>query len=507
MGDLATITPEQARQWPKPEPLAKSYERLPYPITALPDLIRDAVNEVGGYVQAPTALVASSALSAVSLATQAHVDVARDEKLSGPVSLYLFLLADSGERKSTVHGQFTRAIEAYEQQQRTDKAPDVKRYTAENESHKAKVAGVLQKIKQLSKDGKPTQRHDDELKELSRTEPQRPKVPRLLVVDTTQEQLLYRLANEWPSAGLLSDEGGSVFGGHAMGKDSVMRFLATLNSLYGGTSTTVDRRTSESFTVENPRLTVHIQVQSPTLQEFLSKNGELARGSGFLARFLIADPVSTQGTRLYQAPPNKTPALDCFNNRIAQILARDVPMNERGDLEPSLMQLSPAAKQAWVDYHDTVESQLAAGCDFANIRDVASKSADNAVRLAALFAYFENQTPSTPISVEHMRSGVALATWHLFEAQRFFAAVSITPDQQDVQVLNEWLITHCNENGADRLTRRDISRLGPNRIRKDADRRDRALDTLAQHHRLILEKVGNADTVIINPALLSGGPA
>lgn len=342
------------------------------------------------------------------------------------------------------------------------------------------------------------------MQELANKKPQRPKVPRLLITDTTQEELLYRLATEWPSAGLLSDEGGVVFGGHAMGKDSVMRYLATLNSLYGGTDTTVDRCASESLTVANPRLSVHIQVQGPTLQEFLKKNGDLARGTGFLARFLIADPLSTQGTRLYQKPPSATPALDAFNYRITQILNKAVPMNNRGELEPSLMNLSPDAKRVWVDYHDEIESKLGKGCEFADIRDAASKSADNAARLAALFAYFENQTPSTPISAEQMCSGIAIAGWHLFEAQRFFASLSITQDQQDVKALNEWLTTYCIDNAIDRITRRDIHQLEPNPTR-NKDRRDGALETPEQHHRVTLEKVANSQMVILNPALLVGG--
>jgi putative DNA primase/helicase len=64
----------------------------------------DAVEEVSRYVQAPLPLVASSALASVSLATQAHVDAQRDEKLQGPTSLYMLTIAASGERKSTCDG-------------------------------------------------------------------------------------------------------------------------------------------------------------------------------------------------------------------------------------------------------------------------------------------------------------------------------------------------------------------------------------------------------------------
>lgn len=87
--------------WPEPQPLTAKIEPKPYPLDALPDTIRAAVEEVQGFVKAPIPLVASSALAALSLACQAHVDVKRAEKLQGPVGLFLLTIADSGERKST----------------------------------------------------------------------------------------------------------------------------------------------------------------------------------------------------------------------------------------------------------------------------------------------------------------------------------------------------------------------------------------------------------------------
>jgi len=63
-----------------------------------------------------------------------------------------------------------------------------------------------------------------------------------------------------------------------MGKDSIMRNLAMLNQLWDGNSLTIDRRTSESFTVKGIRLTVALQIQEATLQSFFDRSGGLARG-------------------------------------------------------------------------------------------------------------------------------------------------------------------------------------------------------------------------------------
>jgi putative DNA primase/helicase len=70
-------------------------EPEPYPLDALPDTIRAAVEEVAGFVKAPIPLVASSALAALSLACQAHIRREAGGKLHGPVGLFLLTIADS----------------------------------------------------------------------------------------------------------------------------------------------------------------------------------------------------------------------------------------------------------------------------------------------------------------------------------------------------------------------------------------------------------------------------
>ena len=132
-----------------------------------------------------------------------------------------------------------------------------------------------------------------------------------------------------------------------------------------------------------------MQVQEATLREFNDKAGIVARGIGFLARFLISWPESTQGTRSFTEPPEHWPHLATFDRRISEILSTLVPMNIEGCLEPALLKFSPEAKALWVEFYNTIESMLASGNELYDVRDVASKSADNAARLAALFHVFK----------------------------------------------------------------------------------------------------------------------
>ncbi|NEN73287.1 DUF3987 domain-containing protein, partial [Escherichia coli] len=57
----------------------------PYPIYALPPLVRNAIIETQKNKQAPLAMVATSALKAFSIACQNQIDECRPGKLRRPV--------------------------------------------------------------------------------------------------------------------------------------------------------------------------------------------------------------------------------------------------------------------------------------------------------------------------------------------------------------------------------------------------------------------------------------
>ena len=488
---------EAANTWPAPQPLTSKIKAEPYPVDALPMPIQAAIKEVTGFVKSPIAMVASSALAALSLVAQAHIDAKRADKLQGPVGLFLLTIAESGERKSTCDGFFTKAIRDYEREQADLAKPFISDYRANLEIWEAKRNGIKDKIRQNAKDSQPTCDLESALRDLEYTKPVSPRVPRLLHTDITPEQLGYGLANQWPSGGVVSSEAGIVFGSHGMGKDSVMRNLALLNILWDGGETSSERRSVESFTVRGARFTMALQVQEATLREFFLKSGALARGTGFLARFFISWPESTQGMRPFTEPPSDWPYLDAFNKRIAEILAEPVPIDKDGALTPFVMPLSPAAKKAWISYHDSIEVELSSIGEYSDIKDVASKSADNAVRLAALFELFEGS--NLEISEESFNSASLIAAWHLEESRRFFGELALPQELINAGRLEDWLIERCRSKGLYSISFRDAQRIGPLR---DKDKLAPALAELQGLDRIRVESEGKGKVIHINPAVL-----
>jgi hypothetical protein len=496
--EAGSVSAGDGSEWPEPQPLGAQLEPEDYPVESLPPCVRAAVEEVRAFVKAPLALVAGSAISALSLAIQAHVDVKRAERLTGPVGLYVMTIADSGERKSTCDGFFTRAIRDFEAEQTDAHKPALKDYQADIQAWEAKSAGIREKIKQEAKARKPTALLEDELRDLERDKPQPPKVPKLIYADATPEALSFALCKQWPSGGIVSAEAGIVFGSHGMGSDSVMRNLATLNQLWDGVALEITRRTSESYAVRGARLTVALQVQEATIRSFYEKSGTLARGTGFLARFLIAWPESTQGQRPFTEAPEHWPHMATFNQRIGELLRQEVPIDDDGRLTPLMLSLSPDAKAAWIAFHDTVEGHLASGGDLCDVRDVASKSADNAARLAALFHVFSGATG--PISLDAFESASSLVAWHLSESKRFFSGLAMSDDATDAAGLDAWLIDHCRSERAQTVDKSRALQFGP--LRK-ASPLSVALKTLEDLDRVRVQRIGRRSVVHINPSLLT----
>ncbi|MEJ1388532.1 MAG: DUF3987 domain-containing protein [Candidatus Sedimenticola sp. (ex Thyasira tokunagai)] len=487
--------------WPDPLPLTANIKPEPYPLDALPDTLRAAVEEVRAFTKAPIPLVVSSALAALSLAVQAHADVKRAEKLCGPVGLFLLTIADSGERKSTCDGFFMQVIRDYEAEQAEAAKPLIKDHKAAMEAWEAKRGGIKEKIRQLAKSGKPAHEQETALRDLEHDKPESPRMPRLIYGDATPEALKWNLAKGWPSGGVVSSEAGLVFGAHGMGKDSVMRNLATLNQLWDGADIATERRTTESFTVRSARLTIALQVQEATLRSFFDRSGGLARGTGFLARFLVAWPESTQGYRPFSDPPETWPALAKFNQHIAGVLGQEVPIDEDGALTPTVFPLASDTKAAWVMFHDAIESELRSGGELYDVRDVASKTADNASRIATLFQVFEHGAGGA-IDLAAFEGASRIAAWHLHEAQRFYGELALPEEQADAVRLDSWLLDYCRREKTNIVPRREVQRnVTPGHLRQKATL-NIALAELAEAGRVQLIQEGRRKEIHINPALL-----
>ncbi len=484
--------------WLPPTSLLSEVKAIPYPLAALPDGLGDAVREVLEFTQCLVPLAACSAISALSVAAQHLANVKRAEGLSSPVSLYLLSIAESGERKSSADKHFTSAITSWETNQAELAKPYVKRHKVEYDSWSMQYEGLKQKIKETAKLQKPVGVLTQQLMQLKNDEPLPMRVPRLVYADSTPEQLGYSLTKLWPSGGVLSSEAGVVFGSHGMSSGSAMSNMSLLNILWDGGSKPVDRRTSDSFTVQNARLTMGLAVQAATVKAFFDDSKGLARDTGFLARFLVSWPTSTQGTRLFKEPPTAWPMLTVFNLRITELLNKIPILDSNGGLSPAMLELSANAKQAWITFHNEVEVELKAGGEMTDARDVASKAADNVARLAALFHLYQSDSEGD-IKQTHLEAAIDIVTWHLYEAKRFLNQIAVPDHVSNAIKLDYYILRYCRDHKTNIVQKNYLRQHGAIRDKKLLNE---ALEELtdANHIRIVLDD--RTSIIEVNPSLL-----
>jgi len=360
--------------------------------------------------------------------------------------------------------------------------------------------GLKQKIKETAKQQKPVDVLTSKLMQLKNDEPLPVRVPRLIFGDATPEQLGYALAKNWPSAGVLSSEAGIVFGSHGMNGDSAMRNMALLNILWDGGTHTIDRRTTDSYKVQGARLTMGLAVQADTVRNFFDNSKGLARGTGFLARFLIAWPTSTQGTRLFKEPPTAWPKLTVFSERITQLLNKIPELTDAGGISPVTLDFSIDAKKAWVNFHNDVELKLKQGGDLTDAKDVASKAADNVARLAALFHLYEWGSEGA-INKDLVERASVIVKWHLYEAKRFLNQIAIPVHISNAIKIDDYILRYCRDYKSDRLAKNYLRQHGAIRDKKLLND---ALDELKDANRIKISLEDRTSIIKVNPALLGG---
>lgn len=456
--------------------------KRPFPTSNFPDPLRDVLFEVQLSFKCPIELVVSSVLAAISHASQHAINVKRGGLVS-PVSLYLSLIAESGERKTAVDGAVMQANRQHQKRLGEATANKGVSYEASLAIWKAQYRGIHARINSAIREGTDANCYQEELIVHLGKKPVEWSPPRIIYVDTNMEAMLEGLHQRWASALLISAEGATVFGGHAM------RGMDKLNVLWDGGDLFKDRL-GVSFAIHNARLTSSIMIQEKPFLGFMEKRGGIARGIGYLARKLVAYPPSTQGTRfIYGSNTSPMPHLALFHERISEMLSTDNGKNQFKEVE-----MSPEAYACWMDFYNRTEVELLDGRYLADVRDFGSKIAENAARIAALFHHYLGRDHY--IQVDCVKNACAIAHWYACEFKDLFGQSQIPQEQIDAQMLEDWLWTLFRKhNNVFPLPKQRIRTYGPNQLR-NAERLNGALWTLASAGKVVIGKQGKTDVIL-----------
>jgi putative DNA primase/helicase len=407
-------------------------EEIPFPIQDLPLEIREVVEAITEAKKVPDVLAWASIQSSISASCGGLYDVKIDSGNTHPITTNILLICESGDRKTSTDNMASKAITDWQRKQFSI-------YEEENRNYLA--------IKRINK--------DEIIPE--------PQLKSLIQGAITPQALIDSLKSH-PEIYISSNEGGSFVGSFGM-QDQSMNFLSLLNQAWDGSDLRDNTRKNKFQCATNPRATVNLAMQPNVFNEWIS-NGQ-AKGMGTLARFLIAKPKSLMGSRFYEEPNPVNQCIESFNYRIIQLL--ETPRNYEYDyLKPQVLTLSPKAKELWIAFHDTIESELVYELD--SIKAWGAKCADNASRLASQFQAFKGN--GLVIDADCMISAIKVLEYFLNEQLRLEQSGELVHKQK----LLDWMIKEYKEKGF--IIEYEIQQRCPNDFRKKKDFRERILKAL-----------------------------
>ncbi len=449
-----------------------------------PSILSEAVFDLCNQLQAPEPMIASAVLAAASLASQDKIDLDGSGGGVSPVSLNLIVIADSGERKSAVFREVFKPFLEEDEAQRRQHEQDAERYGREMVTWKAIKIGLERKITSDLKQGRDTAQSTQQLDEHLTKAPQKCHEQLRIIQDVTTDALISFLDEKGGSAGLLSDEGGLIF------KSRISSNLAPLNSIWSGDGVKIDRldQSRSCALSQNVRLTTLIMVQPKTFEAFLRDKGELSRDNGYLARALICQPLTRQGTRFISNNQTQMPmyGLRRFHDRIRVILE---------SRERRTLSLSPHAYEIWTQFYNQTEFYLQPGGYLHACRDSGSKAPEMARRLAAIFHCISDEDGHL-ISAASMKQAVGVIGQYMNEFVRMFTpAPEVDPRLDDATALHAWLLKEqakCPDFQA--VEKRRILTHGPFRVRNRSNR-DAAFDVMRSFNSIREFKLKNRSYV------------
>ncbi len=438
-----------------------SLEGIEYPLDALGPILGEAANVLARDVVAPPEVAAHSVLGVASFASQGIADVAMDS-LQYPCSAFLLVVAESGARKSTCDALAQKPLDDYQRRLNAEYKEATRLYEIGLGVHKRSQSELIRS----------TDLTDEQKKQkiASLSKPRKPVSPLVVSQEPTLEGLQKSIAQGRRSQAIFSDEAGQFFGGYGMSSENRMKTSCGLSKMWdGGPFHRTRAMEGESLSVRKVRLTVQLQAQPYVARSVLGD--ELMAKQGVLGRFLVAHSACMIGTRQYQSVDvTSDPAVSAYWERINQILENDLTVDSDGELVLDKLWLDDEAKRQWISRYNEVERAQGKGLILQNLKSIASKSGEHAMRLAGIFAVVEKTSLVTADQV--------IRAWRLVN---YYLASSVLASrravQDEVENKEEQWLKWLKKLSSEQLNIKYLSKSAPRQYRNGVD----YIRTLMQH--------------------------
>ncbi len=468
-------------EYPEPVPLiAGNAKAAPYPVDALPVIMRDAIKAISEFEQVPLALAAQAVLAAAGHVAHTRVDSGIKQSKKMPCTLWQLSLGDSGEGKSSAYRQAFHPI-------------DIREWKNKDAYSKATKEHDLGKI---GLKGKALQEYDQ-----ANPPPYNP--VSVVSGDGSFSRIMSMFVEGTPALFWNTDEGGQMLSGHSMKADNHVAVLGALTILWDkgeGERLRSKDNADGSGSFQGRRLSLSLMAQEVAVRQVL--NDPIMRGQGFLPRFLFSAPESLVGSRKMSLESldqeaSDIPAITNYWARLDQLLDQPRAIEE-DRINAPILPVTQEAKELWQGYWQNTEDQQAKFNDYETLKPFASRAAQNALRIATVLAFFDKRQQ---VDAEIMQAAYLIAEHSLQEWKRYADAVVIDPATRLAQTALDWLLKESAKGKWLEFSGLEWNKSGcnTNQLRKVANRNKAFSILIASNH--LLQGVNKEYR--LNPLLLN----
>lgn len=416
-----------------------------YPVEAFPSVLRGVINALHEDTLIPIEMIGSTVLAALSLALQPLVEVASPfgNKKPEPCSLYFLILAKSGEGKSPLRELLMAPFEEFASELHEEYETLLDTYKKDHAIWSSKEKALNRNYQKAVKNGGEGEVEELLLREHQAAEPKKPRAFEMFYEDATPEGIIQGLS-EYPYAGVFADEAITFFTGQLKNN------LGLLNKIWKNEPLQVSRKKEGTVRI-NAYLTFLLMVQPEVFEEYLERHGKRAVSSGFLARFLFTETVSTIGQRRINLnQDNSRQALDNLFTHLNKFLIEQKEHFYDTSKSQKTLTLTEDAKKLFEGKVSQHQLNIAQNQCWEHIPEFVSKAGSQAIRIAAIFDCYSE----SDISEQYLKNAFAITEWHLNQAAKYFYKLSAQYQlQQDVYQLFDWIKNHfVNPTGVMKVT-------------------------------------------------------
>ncbi|MFM9435992.1 hypothetical protein ACFDR9_003068 [Janthinobacterium sp. CG_23.3] len=357
-------------------------QKKPYPVSAFGSLAA-VIMLIARAVQVDLEMVGSALIGMLSALAQAIINVSPKKSGAGcPVTINMFVIAASGERKSSTIAAIDKPVRAA-----ISRATDCRHF--------------------------------------------------MFIQDVTVDGMVVGLITRCHSQLLIAPEGAALFGGHAMKPENLGRFMGNVSSLFSGEALT-RTRVDEHHYAEDRRLSLLVFVQPVVAMDFLSSPLVMQQGLG--NRFMYSQPQSLLGTRQFDdIDLDDEPVYKQYCKKITELASQPWKINPHTEgVDARTVRLSDEAKAAWVNYYNAMESAVGPRGDMATHAGYAGRFPEQVMRLAALLAIADDPDVVT-VNEETMLRAIELGSYYMEAAMSAFNVAPANKDELDAGILLDWM--------------------------------------------------------------------